>query len=121
MARQLQRTIRASGASQRQVESALGWGKGYFSQLVKGNVDLKLRHVFRVLEHLDVEPATFFAEAFPPPPSKSRYESPSDPGSQVAEGGELRSLVTALVSREVDRRLGPGSTLPPRRTPPRRR
>jgi transcriptional regulator with XRE-family HTH domain len=56
----LREAIRRRKTSQRQIERVLGQGKGYLSQLLGGNVDLKLKHVFAVLEVLGLEADEFF-------------------------------------------------------------
>jgi len=56
----LREAIRRRKTSQRQIERVLGQGKGYLSQLLGGNVDLKLKHVFAVLEVLGLAADEFF-------------------------------------------------------------
>jgi transcriptional regulator with XRE-family HTH domain len=60
----LRETIHRSKISQRQIERTLGQGKGYLSQLLSGNVDLKVKHVFAVLAVIGVEPEEFFQEIY---------------------------------------------------------
>ena len=50
--------------SLRQVENALGQGKGYLSQLLGGNVDLKVKHVFAVLGVIGMEPEELFLDLY---------------------------------------------------------
>src|SRR5436853_4828335 len=64
VAEALREAIRRTKTSQRQVERALGQGKGYLSQLLGGNLDLKLKHVFAVLGVLGVEPDSFFQDLY---------------------------------------------------------
>ena len=56
----LREAIRRRKTSQRQIERVLGQGKGYLSQLLGGNVDLKLKHVFAILEVLGLAADEFF-------------------------------------------------------------
>jgi transcriptional regulator with XRE-family HTH domain len=87
VAEALREAIRKAKRSQRQVEQALGQGKGYLSQLLGGNVDLKLKHVFAILGVLEIEPDEFFV---------SLYEK-SDPL------GAVRGLVArARVQEELE-------------------
>lgn len=59
--------IRRSDLSQRQVEEEAGFSKGYLSQLLAHNLDLKMWHVLAILEVFDIEPADFFEDVFPRP------------------------------------------------------
>lgn len=61
----LRRSIRASPLSQRRIEQHAGFSKGYLSQLLAGNLDLKLRHILGVLEALGIAPGQFFAGLYP--------------------------------------------------------
>jgi transcriptional regulator with XRE-family HTH domain len=56
--------IRRRRTSQQVVERAMGLSKGYLSQLLNGNVDLRMKHIFHVLEVLKLEPADFFLEVY---------------------------------------------------------
>jgi transcriptional regulator with XRE-family HTH domain len=107
VAEALREAIRRGKTSQRQVERALGQGKGYLSQLLGGNVDLKLKHVFAILAVLGVEPEEFFLEL---------YER-SDPV------GSVRGLVArARVEQEIAEiksrvaRLEQGTAAEPKRS-----
>ena len=61
LADEVRRQIAAAGLSQREVAERLGWGRGYVSQLLTGVVGLKVKHVFQILELLEVPPGEFFA------------------------------------------------------------
>ncbi len=64
MAKQLQAAIRASGWTQNRVEQELGWGQGYLSQLIRGSFELKVRHVYQVLELIGWDPRVFFRDLY---------------------------------------------------------
>jgi transcriptional regulator with XRE-family HTH domain len=64
LAEALRETIRRAKTSQRQIERTLGQGKGYLSQLLGGNVDLKVKHVFAILAVIGVEPEELFLEIY---------------------------------------------------------
>jgi len=64
VAEALRDAIHRRRSSQRKVEQALHQGKGYLSQLFNGNVDLKLKHVFKVLEVIGLEPDEFFLDLY---------------------------------------------------------
>ena len=59
--------IRRSDLSQRIVEERAGFSKGYLSQLLAHNLDLKMWHVLAILDVFDVQPADFFEDVFPRP------------------------------------------------------
>lgn len=59
--------IRRSDLSQRMVEEQAGFSKGYLSQLLAHNLDLKMWHVLAILEVFDVQPVDFFEDIFPRP------------------------------------------------------
>lgn len=54
--------IRSTGHFQNAVERRLGWGEGYLSQLLRGNQDLKVKHVYAILRAIGVPPAEFFSQ-----------------------------------------------------------
>lgn len=58
------RAIRSSGLSQKEVDRRIGVQPGYLSQVMIGRLDLKLKHLLRGLEAIDVDPVGFFALAF---------------------------------------------------------
>lgn len=64
VAEALRDAIRKARTSQRAVELALGQSKGYLSQLLGGNLDLKLKHVFEILGVIGAEPADFFVKLY---------------------------------------------------------
>ncbi|MDA8017193.1 MAG: helix-turn-helix domain-containing protein [Thermoanaerobaculia bacterium] len=59
--------IRRSDLSQRMVEKQAGFSKGYLSQLLAHNLDLKVWHILAILDVFDVQPADFFEDVFPRP------------------------------------------------------
>jgi transcriptional regulator with XRE-family HTH domain len=64
VAEALREAIHSRHSSQRKVERALHQGKGYLSQLLKGSVDLKLKHVFAILRTIGVGPDEFFLDLY---------------------------------------------------------
>lgn len=57
--------IYLSERTQREIEQRLGFSRGYLSLLLGGKVDLKMWQLLAILHALELEPAEFFAEAFP--------------------------------------------------------
>ena len=64
--------IRESGSSQAAVSAALGWGDDYVNQLLRGNLDLRLAHVYAILGAIEVSPARFFGELHADADSRQR-------------------------------------------------
>jgi len=85
----LREAIRRKKSSLRNVEQALGQGRGYMSQLLGGNVDIKLKHIFKVLAVIGVEPDEFFLNVY----------SRSDPV------GAVRGLVSRAELDDIRTRL----------------
>lgn len=61
---ELRRLVRESDATQRSIEVANGFTRGYLSQVLQGHVTLTARHVFGILIALAVPPAEFFSRFF---------------------------------------------------------
>lgn len=78
----LKRAIRSSGRSQKEVDRQIGVQPGYLSQVMIGRLDLKLKHLLRALEAIEVEPSGFFKLAFPQ-------------RSGDAKGADLLSLISS--------------------------
>jgi transcriptional regulator with XRE-family HTH domain len=64
--------IQCSPLTQRALERQLGFSKGYLSQVLRGHVDLKLDHLFSLLEALEVAPGEFFAAVAEDPANPPR-------------------------------------------------
>ncbi len=62
---ELRRMIKRSEFSQRQVEETAGFSKGYLSQLLARNLDLKVWHVLAILEVFGLSPSEFFERLYP--------------------------------------------------------
>ncbi len=77
---QLRQEIQASHLTQRAVEEANGFTRGYLSQVLKGHVTLTTRHLFGIVFALGISPESFFRRLF-------GYPSPSSeqPLSEIRE------------------------------------
>ncbi len=69
---------------QRQIEERASFSRGYLSQLLCGNIDLKFQHLVRILNATDTAPDTFFSELYPAAPAAlranlQRFRSRSEP------------------------------------------
>lgn len=61
--------IYLSHLNQRRVEERAGFSKGYLSQLLCGNIDLKYHHVITILRAAEIDPSAFFADLYPRRPN----------------------------------------------------
>ncbi|HEX4960484.1 MAG TPA: helix-turn-helix transcriptional regulator [Thermoanaerobaculia bacterium] len=66
----LKYVIEVSDLSARAIERKLGMCGGYISRLTSGRIELKMSHLFRILEVLEMPPEEFFALSFPLRPGK---------------------------------------------------
>ena len=57
--------IYLSDITQREVESRVGFSRGYLSQILGGTVEIKYWQLLAILRAIDFEPSDFFAELFP--------------------------------------------------------
>ena len=62
--RALQEKIQHQGFTQKEVQEALGWGRTYISQLVRGQKSLRIEQIILILRVIKVRPADFFAEIY---------------------------------------------------------
>ncbi len=92
MAKHLQAAVRAAGWTQRAVEQELRWGQGYLSQLLGGRFDLKVRHVYQVLEVIGQEPRVFFRNL-----DLEGDQAPAPSEAQTEQRGQVREWVDARV------------------------
>ncbi len=81
---EIRRLVQASGLSQREVEERAGFSKGYLSQLLARNLDLKVWHVLAILDALKHSPGEFFGQVYPASrlPALERFQETSRPLSQ---------------------------------------
>ncbi|HEV7668697.1 MAG TPA: hypothetical protein VGS22_09245 [Thermoanaerobaculia bacterium] len=56
--------LRTSGKTKKEVDESRGWCRGTTSQLLKGRIDLKLRHMFDILEVAETSPEDFLRALF---------------------------------------------------------
>jgi transcriptional regulator with XRE-family HTH domain len=104
----LRNKIRQRGFTQLEVQEALGWGRSYISQLLTKQKSLRVEQVLLMLNVIGIDPATFFAELYPPETSAyfDRSAGPGHPAA-VPQGDYrevqalLRGLVDLLVNREI--------------------
>lgn len=90
---EIRRLIQLSDLSQREVEKRVGFSRGYLSQLLARNVDLKYWHLMAILRVLNYAPRRFFAEVYAEPYDSAleTFKRKSRPPS-----GELGSALEQL-------------------------
>jgi transcriptional regulator with XRE-family HTH domain len=62
----LEKHVRQSTLSQREMERRLGLSQGYLGGLFRGRIQLKVSHVYGLARILEMEPLYFFLHAAPP-------------------------------------------------------
>ena len=104
----LRNKIRQRGFTQLEVQEALGWGRSYISQLLTKQKSLRVEQVLLILNVIGIDPATFFAELYPPDsyaeagqPMLSDRSTAALSGDYQAVRSLLRGLVDLLVNQEV--------------------
>lgn len=101
----LRNKIREQGFTQLEVQSELGWGKSYISQLLTRQKSLRVEQVLLILRVIGVEPEAFFAELYPAAFRASRFTAQLSPLLPQHEYGQLRQLLRALVDLLLDKGL----------------
>ncbi len=57
--------IYLSDTTQREVESRIGFSRGYLSPILAGTVEMKYWQLLAILRAIELEPSEFFAQLFP--------------------------------------------------------
>ncbi len=98
--------IRLRGYTQLEVQEVLGWGRSYISQLLTKQKTLRVEQVLLMLNVIGIDPASFFAELYPPKSSDLSGQPLS--GDAAALRGEcegvrsqLRGLVDVLINQGI--------------------
>ncbi|MFN7960180.1 MAG: helix-turn-helix transcriptional regulator [Thermoanaerobaculia bacterium] len=105
----LKRAIRSSGYSQKDVDRQIGVKPGYLSQVMIGRLDLKVKHLLRALDAIQVDPAGFFGLAFPPDRSRPSSNAdllgmlPPGPGARTPLGVEAVNVLDEIPDEEFRR------------------
>lgn len=91
--------VEVSGLTQRQVDERAGFSRGYLSQLLARNLDLKLWHVLAILDVFGRSPGDFFTTVYPSPwhPALGEFKRRSQPLTE-----ETDELLKRLYSCGVD-------------------
>ena len=102
--RALQEKIQRQGFTQKEVQEALGWGRTYISQLVRGQKSLRIEQIILILRVIKVRPADFFAEIY-----GADTEWPAQqPRASPFATPEFRAFVYQCVEEAIQRRDAAG-------------
>jgi transcriptional regulator with XRE-family HTH domain len=112
----LDRAIHLSRRSRREIERTLGLGQGYLGSLLKGRIELKVRHVYVLARELGLDPLSFFTQASSPkesawlqqlgaPAAAPAAAPPPQPPAEEAPltRGEVEDLVRKTLREELAR------------------
>jgi transcriptional regulator with XRE-family HTH domain len=112
----LRTAMRMLGLTNREVERRLGYTPSYLSRLFGGAIELKVEHVMAIARAMGLQPAEFFALAYPKqpeppteaagvlwavlrelqPPAAARVEAPKPPPSGITAEEIDARIQTAL-------------------------
>lgn len=98
--------VRQKGLSRRALEEKMGMSRGYLSELLSGDVDLRISYILMILEALEIHPWQFFRVAFNRPQLGRSAPVPEASAEEellaVMQQG-LQSPLAAADEREIDR------------------
>jgi transcriptional regulator with XRE-family HTH domain len=123
----LERSIRQSELSKRELERRLGLSQGYLGGLFKGRIQLKVSHVYGIAHALDIEPLFLFLQVSPPKDpdwllkqlgiGKDQLLSFLAHGGRLPTPQEMVEIIQAALRSELERLFGtppePEETDPP--------
>jgi transcriptional regulator with XRE-family HTH domain len=106
----LRAKILEKGYTQREIQSILGWGPSYISQLMNQQKSLRFEQMLRILQVIGVEPLQFFAELYKL--DEAVQQAPASAGPDPALVARLqqdlveqRQLLRALTQLLADKQL----------------
>lgn len=117
VAKLLETEIHVAGSSKRAIEKKLDVGAGYLTKVIKGGLELRLRHILEVSEATGFDVAEFFHKAFPLKPGVEADARPQ-PVSEEELTRQLRPMEARLLQAI---REGQSTAPPPAEAAPDRR
>lgn len=103
---ELERSIRLSGVSLREIERRLGVSQGYVNSIFKGRIQLRVAHVYEIARALGVEPLSLFFGATPPKdPDWLLAELGLQPGSSKRPPAALVALLGGMPREDLQAML----------------
>ncbi len=106
----LKNEVRARGFTQREVQTALGWGRSYISQLLTRQKTLRLEQVLLILRVVGGDPAKFFAELYPLQPAATAVGH--QPADMAESAAELHCLLVGTLDLLIEKKLISAEDLP---------
>lgn len=117
----LEGLIKVENFSIREVERRLGWGKGTLNGIFRGKIELKLRHLFGILDLLGYTPEQFYDLAHRKLPEGTsvaqrilrilddigveRPPKPREPAPQALDDAELERRMRAMFDTLYEERV----------------
>lgn len=116
----LEGLIKVEGFSIREVERRLGWGKGTLNGIFRGKIELKLRHLFGILDLLGYTPEQFYDLAHRKLPEGTSVAQrilrilddigverprPQEPAPQALDDAELERRMRAMFDTLYEERV----------------
>ncbi len=105
----LRAKILEKGYTQREIQSLLGWGPSYISQLMNQQKSLRFEQMLRILQVIGVDPLDFFAELYKldelPQAPASAAPDPALVAKLQQDLAEQRQLLRALTRLLADKQL----------------
>ena len=103
----LRTAIRLLGLTNREIERRLQMTPSYLSRLFGGAIELKVEHVIAIARAIGIEPAEFFALAYPrlPDPPSEPYETIRTLLRDMQQPESSSRTPVALTAEEIDERI----------------
>jgi transcriptional regulator with XRE-family HTH domain len=107
----LERSVRQSDMSKRELERRLGLSQGYLGGLFNGRIQLKVSHVYAIAHALEIEPLWLFLQAAPPRDPDWLLKQlgigdgvlPSYLAKSLPSRQEMLEIVRATIQAELER------------------
>ena len=102
----LDHAIHLSRRSRREIERTLGLGQGYLGSLLKGRIELKVRHVYVLARELGLDPLSFFTQASSPRESVwlQQLGAPAEAPAPSAEPADEEAPLTRAEIEDLVRK-----------------
>ncbi|HXU30746.1 MAG TPA: hypothetical protein VN851_09235 [Thermoanaerobaculia bacterium] len=95
-------TVYVSGLKHRKIDTEIGWARGTTNRVLKGQIEIKIRHLLEILNVCKVPSAQFFAAIFREtgaPATATRRIDSTVPGILSLTAGLRPPVELELVSR----------------------
>jgi transcriptional regulator with XRE-family HTH domain len=82
----------ASRAKTREIERAMGVGSGYLAKLLDGTLEIKVRHLVKLAQFLEISPVELMELGFPEEHRNARFRVADWTGPRETSSVEARSF-----------------------------